>query len=63
MAMLVVLGAMSVGWMAVIAVLVTAQKPQPSGPPSTCHSRSRSSRSGVLIIVDPWPVPGLTPPG
>jgi predicted metal-binding membrane protein len=40
MAMLVVLGVMSAGWMAVIAVLVTAQK----------------------LIVDPSPVPGLTPP-
>ena len=32
------------------------------GPPSTCCSRSRSSRSGVLIIVDPSPVARLTPP-
>jgi predicted metal-binding membrane protein len=40
MAMLVVLGAMSVGWMVVIAVLVTAQKLLPPGPPSMCRSHS-----------------------
>jgi len=46
MAMLVVLGVMSAGWMAVIAVLVTAQKLLPPGPPSMCRSHSRSSHSG-----------------
>jgi predicted metal-binding membrane protein len=44
---LVVLGVMSVGWMAVIAVLVTAQKLLPPGPPSMCSSHSRSSHLGL----------------
>ena len=46
MATLVVLGVMSVGWMAVIAVLVTAQKLLPPGLPWMCRSPSRSSYSG-----------------
>ena len=46
MAMLVTLGVMSAGWMAVIAVLVTAQKLLPPGPPAMCRSQSRSSQSG-----------------
>jgi predicted metal-binding membrane protein len=45
MAMLVALVVMSVRWMAVIAVLVTAQKLLPERAPSTCRSRSRPSRS------------------
>jgi predicted metal-binding membrane protein len=47
MAMLVVLGVRSAGWMAAIAVLVTAQKLLPPGPPSMRRSRWRSSHSGL----------------
>jgi len=63
MAMLVVLGVMSAGWMAVIAVLVTAQKS--SSPPRAALDVPLALAIvafGVLIIVDPSPVPGLTPP-
>jgi hypothetical protein len=37
---------MSVGWMAVIAVFVTAQKLLPAVPPAMRRSYSRSSHSG-----------------
>ena len=46
MAMLVVLDVMSIGWMAVITALVTAQKLLPLGPPSMCRSHWRSSHWG-----------------
>jgi predicted metal-binding membrane protein len=62
MAMPVVLGVMSVGWMAVIAVLVTAQKLLPPQGRPRRAARTRDRRIGVLIVVDPSPVPGLTPP-
>jgi predicted metal-binding membrane protein len=43
---LVVLGAMSAGWMAVIAVLVTAQKLQPQGRPRhATRARDRRARA------------------
>ena len=46
MAMLVVLGAMSTGWMAVIAVLVTAQKLLPQGRPRrAARARDRRARA------------------
>jgi predicted metal-binding membrane protein len=61
MAMLVVLGAMSVGWMAVIAVLVTAEKLLPPGGRPRCAARRRDRAFGLLIIVDPSPVCGLRP--
>ena len=48
MAMLVVLGVMSVGWMAVIAVLVTAQKLLPP----------RGALDVPVALVDGCPVAG-----
>jgi NAD(P)-dependent dehydrogenase (short-subunit alcohol dehydrogenase family) len=46
MAMVVVLGAMSAGWMAVIAVLVTAQKLLPPGRPRrAARARDRRARA------------------
>jgi predicted metal-binding membrane protein len=62
MAMLVVLGVMSVGWMAVIAVVVTAQKLLPPRAALDVPLAFAIVALGVLIIVDPSPVPGLTPP-
>ncbi len=62
MAMLVVLGVMSVGWMAVIAVLVTAQKLLPPRAALDVPLALAIVAFGVLIIVDPSSVPGLTPP-
>ena len=62
MAMLVVLGVMSVGWMAVIAVLVTAQKLLPPRAALDVPLALMIVAFGVLIVVDPSSVPGLTPP-
>jgi predicted metal-binding membrane protein len=62
MAMLVALGVMSVTWMAVIAVLVTAQKLLPPRAALDVPLALAIVAFGVLIIVDPLSVPGLTPP-
>ncbi len=62
MAMLVVLGVMSLGWMAVIAVLVTAQKLLPPRVVLDVPLALAIVALGVLIIVDPSSVPGLRPP-
>jgi predicted metal-binding membrane protein len=61
MAMLVALGVMSVGWMAVIAVLVTAQKLLPPRPALDVPLALAIVAFGILIIVAPSSVPGLTP--
>jgi predicted metal-binding membrane protein len=62
MAMLVALGVMSIGWMAVIAVLVTAQKLLPPRAALDVPLAVAIVAFGVLIIVDPSLIPGLTPP-
>ena len=62
MAMLVALGVMSITWMAVIAVLVTAQKLLPERAALDVPLALAIVAFGVLIIVGPAPVPGLTPP-
>jgi predicted metal-binding membrane protein len=61
MAMLVALGVMSVTWMAVTAVLVTAQKLLPPRAALDVPLALAIVAFGVLIIVDPLSVPGLTP--
>jgi predicted metal-binding membrane protein len=60
-AMLVVLGVMSVGWMAVIAVLVTVQKLVPPRAALDVPLALAIVALGVLIIADPSLVPGLMP--
>jgi predicted metal-binding membrane protein len=62
MVMLVVLGVMSVGWMIVIAVLVTAQKLLPPRAALDVPLALAIVALGVLIVVDPSLVPGLAPP-
>ena len=62
MAMLVVLGVMSVGWMAVITAVVTAQKLLPPRAALDVALALAIVAFGVLTIVDPSSVPGLTPP-
>ena len=62
MAMLVALGVMSIGWMAVIAAVVTAQKLLPPRAALDVPLALAIVAVGVLIIVDPSPVPGLAPP-
>jgi predicted metal-binding membrane protein len=62
MAMLVVLGVMSIGWMAVIAAIVTAQKLLPARAALDVPLALAIVTLGILIIVNPSSVPGLTPP-
>jgi predicted metal-binding membrane protein len=52
---------MSIGWMAAIAVLVTAQKFLPSRAALDVPLGLAIVVFGVLTIVDPSWVPGLTP--
>jgi predicted metal-binding membrane protein len=62
MAMLVALGVMSVTWMAVIGVLVVAQKLLPAKAAIDVPVALVIVGLGVLILIAPSLVPGLTPP-
>ncbi len=62
MLMLVALGVMSVTWMSVIAVLVLAQKLLPSKAPVDVPLALAIVGLGILIVLAPSSVPGLTPP-
>ena len=62
MAMLVALGVMSFAWMAVIAVLVLAQKLLPAKPAIDLPLAFAIAGLGVLIVITPSLVPGLSPP-
>jgi predicted metal-binding membrane protein len=62
MAMLVVLGVMSVTWMSVIAVLVFAQKLLPAKTAIDLPLALAIAGLGVLIVITPSLVPGLSPP-
>jgi predicted metal-binding membrane protein len=62
MLMLVALGVMSVPWMCVIAVLVLAQKLLPAQAAIDVPLALAIIGLGVLIVLAPWSVPGLTPP-
>ena len=62
MAMLVVLGVMSVTWMSVIAVLVLAQKLLPAKTAIDLPLAVAITGLGVLIVITPSLVPGLSPP-
>ena len=62
MAMLVVLGIMSVTWMAVIAVLVLAQKLLPPKAAVDVPLALAITGLGIWAILAPSSVPGLTPP-
>jgi predicted metal-binding membrane protein len=62
MLMLVVLGVMSLPWMGVITVLVLAQKLLPARAALDVPLALAILGLGVLIIVAPSAVPGLTPP-
>jgi predicted metal-binding membrane protein len=61
MAMMAALGVMSVTWMAVIAVLVLGQKLVGARAVIDIPLGVAIVAFGVLIIVDPSSVPGLTP--
>jgi predicted metal-binding membrane protein len=62
MLMLVALGAMSVTWMSVIAVLVLAQKLLPPRAAVDLPLALAMVGLGILIVIAPSWVPGLTPP-
>ncbi|MGH2757067.1 MAG: DUF2182 domain-containing protein [Actinomycetota bacterium] len=62
MLMLVALGVMSVIWMSVIAVFVLAQKLLPSKAAIDVPLALVIVGLGILIVLAPSSVPGLTPP-
>jgi predicted metal-binding membrane protein len=62
MGMLVAVGVMSVTWMCVIAVLVLAQQLLPAKPAIDVPLALAIVGLGVLIVLAPSLVPGLTPP-
>jgi predicted metal-binding membrane protein len=62
MLMLVALGVMSISWMSLIAVLVLAQKLLPPSPAIDVPLGVAIVALGILIVVAPSLVPGLTPP-
>ena len=62
MAMLVALGVMSVVWMSVIAVLVFAQKLLPPKAAIDVPLALAITGLGIVILMAPSSVPGLTPP-
>jgi predicted metal-binding membrane protein len=62
MLMLVALSVMSVGWMSVIAVLVLAQKLLPAKAAVDLPLALAIVGLGLLIIIAPSLVPGLTAP-
>jgi predicted metal-binding membrane protein len=62
MLMLVALSIMSVIWMSVIAVLVLAQKLLPAKAVIDVPLALAIVGLGILIVIAPSSVPGLTPP-
>jgi predicted metal-binding membrane protein len=62
MLMLVALGVMSLTWMTVIAVLVTVQKLLPAKAALDVPLALAIVGLGILIVIAPSSVPGLTPP-
>ncbi|MGH2545620.1 MAG: DUF2182 domain-containing protein [Actinomycetota bacterium] len=62
MLMLVALGVMSVTWMSVIAVLVLAQKLLPPRTAIDVPLALAIVGLGIVIVLAPSSVPGLTPP-
>jgi predicted metal-binding membrane protein len=62
MLMLVALGVMSITWMAVIAVLVLAQKLIPAKAAIDVPLALAIVGLGILVVLAPSSIPGLTPP-
>jgi len=62
MLVLVVLGVMSVAWMVVIAVVVLAQKLLPPKAALDVPLALAIIGLGIVIVIAPASVPGLTPP-
>jgi predicted metal-binding membrane protein len=62
MLLLVALGIMSVTWMSVITVVVLAQKLLPAKAAVDVPLALAIVGLGILIVIAPSLVPGLTPP-
>jgi predicted metal-binding membrane protein len=62
MLVLVVLGVMSVAWMVVIAVVVLAQKLLPPKAALDVPLALAIIGLGIVVVISPASVPGLTPP-
>jgi predicted metal-binding membrane protein len=62
MLMLVALGVMNVTWMSVITVLVFAQKLLPAKAAIDVPLALAIVGLGILIVIAPSAIPGLTPP-
>lgn len=62
MAILVVVGVMSVAWMAVIAVVIVAQKILPTRAVIDIPLAFAIVGLGILILADPSAIPALIPP-
>ncbi len=60
--MLVTLGVMSITWMAVTAVIALAQKLLPAKAAIDVPLAVAIVGLGILIIIAPSSIPGLTPP-
>ena len=63
MAALFALGVMSIAWMAVVAGLIAAEKLLPWRRAATYGTAAILLALGLLILVAPDAVPGLTIPG
>jgi predicted metal-binding membrane protein len=62
MLMLLALGLMSVTWMSVIAVLILGQKLLPPRAPIDVPLALAIVALGILVVLAPSAVPGLTQP-
>jgi predicted metal-binding membrane protein len=62
MAVLVAVSVMSIPWMALIALIVLAQKLLPSQAALDVPLAAAITGLGILILIAPSSVPGLTPP-
>ena len=62
MAVLYVLGVMSLFWMALVAVAIFAEKVLPFGPRLTAPLAVGLVALGIWVAVSPGTVPGLTQP-
>ena len=63
MAALFALGVMSVAWMAFVAALIAAEKTLPWGRAVTYGTAALLLALGVMLLVAPHAIPGLTIPG
>jgi predicted metal-binding membrane protein len=63
MAVLFVLGAMSLFWMGLVAVAIFAEKVLPRGPRLAPAFAAAMIALGIWVAVSPGSVPGLTEPG